>query len=44
LGYDRNAFFGEEFATIDIKSNATAEVQQNEKDAFRRCFQKWQDR
>jgi len=28
----------------DIKSNATAELQKTAKEAFRRCFQQWQDR
>jgi hypothetical protein len=33
---------GTRFATIeDIKSNATAELQKNLKEAFRRCFQQW---
>jgi hypothetical protein len=45
MGYDRNAFLGEEFATMeDIKSNATAELQKIKKEAFRQCFQQWQDR
>jgi len=36
---------GTRFATTeDIKSNATAELQNNTKEAFRRCFQQWQDR
>jgi hypothetical protein len=28
----------------DIKSNATAELRKIPKDAFRQCFQQWQDR
>jgi hypothetical protein len=45
LGYERNGFFGEEFATMeDIKSNVTAELRKIPKEAFRRCFQQWQDR
>jgi hypothetical protein len=45
LGYDRNDFLSEEFATIeDIKSNVTAELQKIPKETFRWCFQEWQDR
>jgi hypothetical protein len=44
LGYDRNTFLGEEFATMeDIKSNTVAELQKILKEAFCRCFQQWQD-
>ena len=33
------------FATMeDIKSNATPELRKIPKEAFRRCFQQWQDR
>jgi hypothetical protein len=28
----------------DIERNATAEIQKIPKEAFRRCFQQWQDR
>jgi len=36
---------GARFATMeDIKSNATVELQKIPKEAFRRCFQQWQDR
>jgi hypothetical protein len=36
---------GTHFATMeDIKWNATAELQKIPKEAFRRCFQQWQDR
>jgi transposase len=36
---------GTRFATMeDIKSNATAELRKIPKEAFRRCFQQWQDR
>ena len=36
---------GTHFAnTEDIKWNATAELQKIPKEAFRRCFQQWQDR
>jgi len=36
---------GTDFTTMeDIKSNATAELQKTSKEAFRRCFQQWQDR
>ena len=36
---------GTRFATMeDIKSNATAELRKIRKEAFRRCFQQWQDR
>jgi hypothetical protein len=35
---------GTRFATMeDIKSNATAELRKIPKEAFRRCFQQWQD-
>ena len=38
-------FKGMRFATMeDIKSNATAELRKIPKEAFRRCFQQWQDR
>ena len=38
-------FKGTGFATMEgIKSNATAELQKIPKEAFRRCFQQWQDR
>ena len=36
---------GTRFATMeDIKWHATAELQEVSKEAFRRCFQQWQDR
>ena len=36
---------GKRFATLeDTKSNATAELRKIPKEAFRRCFQQWQDR
>jgi hypothetical protein len=36
---------GARFATIeDIKSNATAKLRKIPKEAFRQCFQQWQDR
>jgi hypothetical protein len=36
---------GTRFATMeDIKSNATAKPRKIPKEAFRRCFQQWQDR
>ena len=36
---------GTRFATMeDIKSNTTAELRKIPKEAFRRCFQQWQDR
>jgi len=36
---------GTRFATMeDIKWNATAKLQKIPKEAFRRCFQQWQDR
>jgi len=39
------ALKGTHFATMeDIKWNATAELQKIPKEAFRRCFQQWQDR
>jgi hypothetical protein len=42
LGYDRNAFLDEEFATMEnIKSNVMAELRNIPKEAFRRCFQQW---
>jgi hypothetical protein len=44
LGYDRNAFVGDEFTTMeDIKSNATAELRKIKKGAFNWCFQQWQE-
>jgi len=36
---------GARFATMEyIKSNATAKLRKIPKEAFRRCFQQWQDR
>jgi hypothetical protein len=36
---------GTRFATMeDIKWNATAELQKNKKEAFRRCFRQWHGR
>jgi hypothetical protein len=38
-------FKGTPFATMEeIKSNATAKLRKVPKEAFRRCFQQWQDR
>jgi hypothetical protein len=40
LGYDRNAFLSEEFATMeDIKSSMMAELCKIPREAFQRCFQ-----
>jgi hypothetical protein len=43
LGYDRNAFLGKQFTTMeDIKLNAMAELWKIPKEAFRWCFNQWQ--